>query len=111
MYSFPLTRPLHASIFAASCATIGLATLYFGTNALTAALGATNLILYTSVYTPLKRCSITNTWLGSIVGAIPPIMGWTACTGTLSSGNRTLIISFFLADNSSCLIRFNSGFL
>ncbi|KFM69928.1 Protoheme IX farnesyltransferase, mitochondrial, partial [Stegodyphus mimosarum] len=78
--------PLHAFMFAACSASLGLSVLYFGTNALTAALGATNLILYTSIYTPLKRCSIVNTWLGSIVGAIPPLMGWAACCGTLSSG-------------------------
>ena len=32
----------------------------------------------------MKRLSITNTWIGSVVGAIPPVMGWTACTGSLS---------------------------
>ncbi|GFR26210.1 protoheme IX farnesyltransferase, mitochondrial [Trichonephila clavata] len=77
---------LHAATFAACCASIGLSTLYFGTNTLTAALGATNLILYTSIYTPMKRYSIANTWLGSIVGAIPPLMGWAASSGTLSAG-------------------------
>ncbi|GBM86552.1 Protoheme IX farnesyltransferase, mitochondrial [Araneus ventricosus] len=78
--------PLHASAFAVCCASIGLTTLYLGTNALTAALGAVNLILYTSIYTPMKRYSIANTWLGSVVGAIPPLMGWAACTGSLSAG-------------------------
>lgn len=80
------SRPLHASMFAMCSAGIGLTTLYLGTNTLTAILGATNLILYTSIYTPMKRYSIANTWLGSIVGAIPPLMGWAACTGTLNSG-------------------------
>lgn len=32
----------------------------------------------------MKRLSIVNTWIGSVVGAIPPLMGWTACTGSLS---------------------------
>jgi protoheme IX farnesyltransferase len=31
----------------------------------------------------MKRVSIVNTWVGSIVGAIPPLIGWAACTGTL----------------------------
>ncbi|KOB77378.1 Uncharacterized protein OBRU01_04200, partial [Operophtera brumata] len=57
---------------------------------LTSALGATNLILYTSVYTPMKRMSILNTWLGSVVGAIPPLMGWAGCTGSLDSGALVL---------------------
>lgn len=47
----------------------GLAILYFGANPLTAGLGLTNFILYTSIYTPMKRYSILNTWVGS-VGAL-----------------------------------------
>ena len=38
------------------------------------------------VYTPMKRLSILNTWAGAVVGAIPPVMGWTACTGALDPG-------------------------
>ena len=43
-------------------------------NPLTAALGLGNIVLYTLVYTPMKRTSIANTWVGAVVGAIPPIM-------------------------------------
>lgn len=60
--------------------------LYFGVNELTAFLGAANLILYTSIYTPMKRYSILNTWVGSLVGGIPPLMGWAACTGDIGVG-------------------------
>lgn len=59
-------RPAHAIGFAAMSSITGLSVLYFGVNPLTAALGAGNLILYSFIYTPLKRISITNTWLGSI---------------------------------------------
>ena len=55
-------------------------------NSLTAALGAGNIVLYAGVYTPLKVLSISNTWVGAIVGAIPPLMGWTAATGQLDLG-------------------------
>lgn len=48
--------------------------------------GMANIFLYTSVYTPLKRVSILNTWAGSVVGALPPLMGWAACVGTLNPG-------------------------
>lgn len=34
----------------------------------------------------MKRYSILNTWVGSFVGAIPPLMGWASCTGTLDAG-------------------------
>ncbi|KAL1478743.1 hypothetical protein MTO96_034870 [Rhipicephalus appendiculatus] len=78
--------PLHAVTFAAGTAGLGLWLLSSGANGLTALLGGANLLLYTCAYTPLKRCSIVNTWLGSVVGAIPPLMGWAACTGTLDAG-------------------------
>lgn len=53
-------------VFAVSSSLAGLSILYYGVNGLTAALGLANLILYTSIYTPLKRISILNTWVGSI---------------------------------------------
>jgi len=61
-------------------------TLLWMVNPLTAALGTLNMLLYSVVYTPLKRVSILNTWAGAVVGAIPPVMGWTACTGGLEMG-------------------------
>lgn len=73
--------------FAVISGSLGLTILTLGVNPLTAVLGAFNLGLYTLVYTPMKRYSILNTWVGSIVGAIPPMMGWTACTGMLEPGN------------------------
>lgn len=77
---------LHAMGFALGASTIGVGMLYFGVNELTAFLGAANLILYTSIYTPMKRYSILNTWVGSLVGGIPPLMGWAACTGDIGVG-------------------------
>ncbi|KAK6638452.1 hypothetical protein RUM44_008881 [Polyplax serrata] len=78
--------PLHAVGFASVAGSVGLLILFQGANTLTAVLGASNLVLYTMIYTPLKRISILNTWVGSIVGAIPPLMGWAACEGSLGSG-------------------------
>uniref|UniRef100_W8C588 Protoheme IX farnesyltransferase, mitochondrial n=1 Tax=Ceratitis capitata TaxID=7213 RepID=W8C588_CERCA len=82
--------PLDSIAFAFVSATAGISLLYFGVNGLTATLGATNLILYTSVYTPLKRISILNTWVGSLVGAIPPLMGWASCAGHLDASSFLL---------------------
>lgn len=78
--------PLHAIGFAVVSAASGLGMLYYGVNGLTAALGLGNLILYTSIYTPMKRMSIINTWVGSAVGAIPPLMGWAGCCGSIDAG-------------------------
>ncbi|XP_006863575.1 PREDICTED: protoheme IX farnesyltransferase, mitochondrial-like [Chrysochloris asiatica] len=86
----PLVRgqisPLLAVSFATCCAVPGVALLTWGVNPLTGALGAFNIFLYTCCYTPLKRISIANTWVGAVVGAIPPVMGWTAATGSLDAG-------------------------
>ncbi|XP_023037250.1 protoheme IX farnesyltransferase, mitochondrial isoform X2 [Drosophila willistoni] len=81
---------LHAVGFAVASAITGLGILYFGVNSLTALLGAGNFFLYTSIYTPMKRFSIMNTWIGSIVGALPPLMGWAGCTGSLDPGSLIL---------------------
>ncbi|XP_023672804.2 protoheme IX farnesyltransferase, mitochondrial [Paramormyrops kingsleyae] len=94
----PLVRgqisPLHAVAFAASCAVPGVGLLALAVNPLTGFLGALNIVLYTCCYTPLKRLSIANTWVGALVGAIPPIMGWTAATGSLDAG--ALLLGAFL---------------
>lgn len=58
--------PLHAVGFVTAASLSGLAILYYGVNPLTAGLGLTNFVLYTSIYTPMKRYSILNTWVGSI---------------------------------------------
>ncbi|KAL3877280.1 hypothetical protein ACJMK2_035012, partial [Sinanodonta woodiana] len=78
-----ILSPLHALSFAALSGTMGLIILTLEVNSTTAMLGAFTLGLYTMVYTPMKRLCVANTWVGSVVGAIPPIMGWTACTGVL----------------------------
>nr|CDS26648.1 protoheme IX farnesyltransferase [Hymenolepis microstoma] len=90
----PLVRkvisPVGACVFASITATLGLAILLAGTNTLVASLAAGNILLYTCVYTPLKRVSQVNTWVGSVVGAIPPIMGWATATGSIDLGSLVL---------------------
>jgi protoheme IX farnesyltransferase len=75
--------PLHALTFAGVTSITGASLLWAGCNPLTSALGVLNLGLYAGVYTPLKRYHIGCTWAGAIVGAIPPLMGYAALTGTL----------------------------
>ena len=69
----------------------GGAALLLGTvNVLTAALGATAGVVYVALYTPLKRVTTLNTLAGAIVGALPPMMGWSAATGRLDAGAYVL---------------------
>lgn len=59
----------------------GLLILGIGTDPITTMLGMTNIGLYAGVYTYLKPRYEINTWVGAVVGAIPPMMGWTAAGG------------------------------
>ncbi|KAL3933007.1 MAG: hypothetical protein SGBAC_010583 [Bacillariaceae sp.] len=59
----------------------GTSILALGTDPVTASLGLANIGLYAGLYTYMKPRSIYNTWVGAVVGAIPPVMGWTAATG------------------------------
>jgi heme o synthase len=77
---------LHAKCFAGVCAVSGVGSLLF-LNPLTAGLALFNLGLYTAVYTPMKQKNPANTWIGAIVGAIPPMIGWAACTGGAEMGS------------------------
>ncbi|KAJ1978555.1 Protoheme IX farnesyltransferase, mitochondrial [Dimargaris xerosporica] len=78
--------PLHAFNMGTITGALGVGILWTCVNPLTAVLGATNLVLYSFVYTGLKRISIANTWVGAVVGALPPMMGWTACLNSLDPG-------------------------
>jgi len=74
----------------------GLLWLSVWVNLLTAFLGAMTLATYLFLYTPLKRITVLNTLVGAVPGALPPLMGWTAATGTLSpKGWGLFAILFF----------------
>ena len=83
----PLVRraitPLHAAGFAVVTGVGGPVVLWTMVNPATAILGIANIALYAGVYTWLKRKHVINTWVGAVVGGIPPVMGWTACGGQL----------------------------
>mmetsp|Transcript_17964 Transcript_17964/g.29141 ORF Transcript_17964/g.29141 Transcript_17964/m.29141 type:complete len:448 (-) Transcript_17964:3122-4465(-) len=81
----------HAFGFGVTNALAGTALLYTVCNPLTAALGAANIFLYSCVYTPMKQMSIYNTWVGALVGAIPPLMGYAAATGTIASAEAAIL--------------------
>ncbi|KAL5679338.1 hypothetical protein ACJX0J_005723, partial [Zea mays] len=76
--------PAHAAMWATSVGVAGTALLAWKANGLAAGLAASNLVLYAFVYTPLKQIHPVNTWVGAIVGAIPPLLGWAAASTELS---------------------------
>ena len=70
--------------FASIIAIIGLYMLMVSTNWLTVSLAALSMILYSFVYTPLKRVGPIAVFVGAIPGALPPLLGWTAATGDIN---------------------------
>ena len=58
--------------------------LWTGTNLLAASLALITQLSYLLAYTPLKRHSPWCTELGTIPGAIPPLIGWAAAEGSIS---------------------------
>lgn len=77
-----------AAAGAAAAGLAGVAVLAAETNPAAAALGAANIALYAAVYTPLKAVSAANTWVGAVVGAVPPLLGWAAASGGDLTGAR-----------------------
>lgn len=72
-----------------------LVALWFLTNPLTFTLGAIALVSYVLVYTPLKRVTPWALHIGAVPGAIPPLMGWTAATGSLAVPGWTVFAILF----------------
>ncbi|KAI1638361.1 UbiA prenyltransferase family-domain-containing protein [Biscogniauxia mediterranea] len=98
----PLVRGLlserRALVFAIAAAVAGVGALYFGVNPTVAFLGAANITLYAGIYTPLKRVSWLNTWVGAVVGGIPPLMGWAAAAGESATGDGSFHELLLTAD-------------
>lgn len=62
----------------------GVVWLLLRVNGLTALIAATTVLTYLCIYTPLKRRSPLSTVVGAFPGALPPLIGWAAATGTLN---------------------------
>ena len=72
----------------------GSVILYIGAGILALGLGFLNLLWYNGIYTPLKRHYALAIIPGSMVGAIPPVVGWVAAGGSILDP-QILIIAFF----------------
>lgn len=96
-------RPLPAGLIQSNVAlriafgimVAGFVVLLFFNGVLTAGLGILNAIIYNLVYTRLKTKTQYAVLPGAIVGAIPPLMGWTAAGGGISDP-RILYFAMFM---------------
>ncbi len=74
----------NALIFAILISVAGFIELFVAVNALTGWLGLFTLLSYLFIYTPLKQRSPHSTTIGAIPGAMPPLIGYAAASGTLT---------------------------
>jgi protoheme IX farnesyltransferase len=79
-----LISPYHALIVSVLLIVVG-AGILLKVNWLPALLGLLNVIFYNALYTPLKRRTYLAILPGALVGAIPPLIGWTAAGGAILS--------------------------
>ncbi len=77
--------PAAAVRFAWLLSVIAIVVLAIGTNLLTAALAAAAIASYVLVYTPLKYRTPLALLIGAVPGAAPPLLGWTAATGSIDA--------------------------
>ena len=73
-----------AIVFSIVCGLFSLIILWIYTNPLTVILSLVSMVLYSFVYTPLKRVGPIAVFVGAIPGALPPLLGWVAATGRIS---------------------------
>jgi len=74
---------------------IGTCLLLYGSRLLSATLGLITIIWYNGIYTPLKRISAFAVFPGSMVGALPPLIGWTAAGGPIIYPSILALAFFF----------------
>jgi heme o synthase len=87
---------LQTLIFAGALGSIGLWTLYQFVNALTMWLTVATFIGYAVVYTVLlKPATPQNIVIGGASGAMPPVLGWAAVTGEVTTEAMLLFLIIF----------------
>jgi protoheme IX farnesyltransferase len=73
---------------------LALGLLYVTGGLMALGLGALAVLWYNAIYTYLKRISSIASVIGSVIGAIPPAIGWVCAGGTIDG--PILSLSFFL---------------
>lgn len=85
-----------ALMFSLSLLMLGMVILLRGASADTAMLGLAAVVMYNGIYTPLKRLSPLALWPGTVVGALPPLMGNAAANGSWSDPGIYWLAAFYM---------------
>jgi len=76
--------PVEALVFGLLLSVAGGLYLWLAVNLLTSFLAIATLVSYLLIYTPLKKKTPWCTFVGAFPGAMPPLIGWAAVSGSLS---------------------------
>lgn len=88
--------PKQTIIFASVIGLSGMSILLLWTNPLSAWLTLASFVGYAFIYTGyLKHATPQNIVIGGLAGAMPPLLGWSAVTGTIDPGAVILVIIIF----------------
>lgn len=85
--------PSESIVFSLSLIFGGLLYLILVVNLVAGLVSLATTLLYLCAYTPLKRISSINVFVGAIPGALPPVGGWAAATGHLGSIGMWLLFA------------------
>ncbi len=89
-------QPIVALVFGLVMLVIAVPVLTIAVNPLTGLCGVVAFISYVMIYTPLKQRTTAAILVGSLPGAMPALMGWTAVTGQLDLGGLVIFgVLFF----------------
>lgn len=90
-------KPIYVLLYSVVLGVAGIAILFLTVNPLTGWLGLLGMFVYIVVYTIiLKRHSTWSTSIGGVSGAMPPVIGYCAVTGTVDAGAWILFALLFL---------------
>ena len=86
----------HGLVLGFAATFLGSLYLAYTTNLLTGTLTLLTAIGYVAIYTPLKRITTLNTFIGAFPGALPPLIGWTAARGIIEWPGVALFAILFV---------------
>jgi protoheme IX farnesyltransferase len=89
-------RPVEAGVFGAALTLAGLGVLASVCGAAATLVALATWASYLFLYTPLKRRTHLATLVGAVPGALPPVIGWAAASGTVEPGAFILFAILFL---------------
>ncbi len=91
----PMERisPRSGLIYSLSLIAAGLIYLIANVNLIAGLVSAATAISYLAIYTPMKRVNFSNVIIGAVPGALPPVGGWAAATGTITEPGVWLLFA------------------